>query len=127
MLAVGKGKRNPAAEESHALQQGGSDAGAASNALDRAKETLNNMMEETEAELDESRDRDFRKPHPSRRDRSALSPLNVAFLRNFKAFSDRITTSIHIWHYFPAVPLTITRRPDSGFDVPSRSARQGGA
>jgi len=52
MLAVGKGKRNPAAEESHALQQGGSDAGAASNALDRAKETLNNMMEETEAELD---------------------------------------------------------------------------
>merc|ERR1719408_1084980 len=42
-------------EHAHALQQhGSSPTGDVAGALDKAKETLNNMMEETEAELDEA-------------------------------------------------------------------------
>merc|ERR1719408_965736 len=42
-------------EHAHALQQhGSSPTGDVACALDKAKETLNNMMEETEAELDEA-------------------------------------------------------------------------
>merc|ERR1719305_189810 len=42
-------------EHAHALQQhGSSPTGDVEGALNKAKETLNNMMEETEAELDEA-------------------------------------------------------------------------
>merc|ERR1719316_700402 len=54
LTQIGKPHHKAHHIEQHALQQKSSPTGDVEGALNKAKETLNNMMEETEAELDEA-------------------------------------------------------------------------
>merc|ERR1719316_1998039 len=54
LTQIGKPHHKAHHTEQHALQQKSSPTGDVEGALNKAKETLNNMMEETEAELDEA-------------------------------------------------------------------------